>query len=81
MTTTIKTSDARSHFADLLNAVGVKGDRILLERHGKKLVAMVPAADLELLERLEDEIDLRAGQKAKRGGRVSLADLKTELGL
>ena len=81
MSVVMKTTDARAHFSDLLNQVGVKGDRVVLERHGKKLVAMVPAEDLELLERLEDEADLRAAKKAKRGGRISLADLKAELEL
>ncbi|MGF1678958.1 MAG: type II toxin-antitoxin system Phd/YefM family antitoxin [Candidatus Methylacidiphilales bacterium] len=81
MTTTITTSAARAHFSNLLTNVGVRGDRVVLERHGKSLVAVVPVADLELLERLEDTMDLRAAKKAKRGGRVSLADLKADLGL
>jgi len=80
MATVMKTSDARAHFSDVLNDVGVKGERVVLERHGKGLVAIVPIADLELLERLEDEMDLRTAKQAKRGSRVALADLKSELG-
>jgi len=80
MATVMKTSDARAHFSDVLNDVGVKGERVVLERHGKGLVAIVPVADLELLERLEDEMDLRTAKQAKRGSRVALADLKSELG-
>ena len=81
MAVVMKTSDARAHFSDVLNDVGVKGDRVILQRHGKHLVAMVPVEDLELLERLEDYKDLQAGKKAKRGGRISLDDLKAKLGL
>jgi len=80
MATVMKTSDARAHFSDVLNDVGVKGERVVLERHGKGLVAIVPVADLELLERLEDEMDLRTAKQSKRGSRVALADLKSELG-
>ena len=38
------------------------GERVVIHRRGKDLAALVPVADLELLRRLEDEIDL---QKAK----------------
>lgn len=46
-------SMARGNFSDLLNEVLVYGERIVLERHGKAIAALVPVADLERLESLE----------------------------
>ena len=76
-------SKARQKFADIVNAVGYKGRRVLLQRHGKAIAAVIPAEDLELLEALEDRMDLEAVRAALReGGRpIPLDDLRTELGL
>lgn len=76
-------SKARQKFADILNAVGYKGKRVLLQRHGKSVAAVIPPEDLELLEALEDRMDLEAVRAALReGGRpIPLQDLKAELGL
>ncbi len=72
----------RLGIADTLNRVGFKSERIIVERHGKPLAAIVPLADLERLEALEEAEDLRAAQKArKEKGGATLADLKKELGL
>jgi len=57
-------------------------DRVVLERRGKPLAALVPVEDLELLEELEDRLDLEAAKKAlKAPGRVPWEKLKKELGL
>lgn len=50
-------SMARSNFSDLLNEVLVYGERIVLERHGKAVAALVPVADLEALEAVERDRD------------------------
>lgn len=52
---TLPVSMARSNFSDLLNEVLVYGERIVLERHGKAVAAIVSVADLERLEALETE--------------------------
>ena len=51
--TTLPVSMARNSFSDLLNEVLVYGERIVLERHGKAVAAIVSAADLERLEAME----------------------------
>ena len=51
--TTLPVSMARSSFSDLLNEVLVYGERIVLERHGKAVAALVSVADLERLEALD----------------------------
>lgn len=43
--------EARKNFADLLNKVGIKGEEVVITRHGKPLVKMVPAVDDEGADR------------------------------
>ena len=52
-TTRVSASAARERLSDLLNEVSVRGDRIVLERHGKRVAAMISASDLDLLQALE----------------------------
>ena len=47
MATEISVTEARARFSDLVNRVGYGGERIVLTRHGKPLVALLPAADLD----------------------------------
>jgi prevent-host-death family protein len=85
--TRLAASRARDTFSDTLNRVAYRGERIVLRRRGKDLAAIVPIEDLALIEKLEDEIDVRKARRAlaamKRTGRkpVSLEKLKRELGL
>jgi antitoxin (DNA-binding transcriptional repressor) of toxin-antitoxin stability system len=59
-----------------------QGERIILERHGKDVVALVPVTDLELLEELEDRIDLEEARKRlKERGRIPWDKIKERLGL
>ncbi|MFJ3640133.1 type II toxin-antitoxin system Phd/YefM family antitoxin [Streptomyces sp. NPDC090108] len=46
----IPVTQARSELADLINRVVYGGEHVVLTRHGKPLVALVSAADLERLE-------------------------------
>jgi prevent-host-death family protein len=49
-----------------LNRVRYQGERVVVERRGKGVAALVPVEDLELLQALEDRIDLAAARKALR---------------
>ena len=40
------------------------GERVVLTRHGRRVAAVVPIEDLELLEQLEDAADLDAVREA-----------------
>ncbi|MEX0709610.1 MAG: type II toxin-antitoxin system prevent-host-death family antitoxin [Chloroflexota bacterium] len=53
-----KISEAREEFASIINRVSYTGERVRLTRHGKAVAAVVPVADAEFLESLEDELDL-----------------------
>ncbi|MGC9454165.1 MAG: type II toxin-antitoxin system Phd/YefM family antitoxin [Phycisphaerae bacterium] len=74
-------SDAREHLADLGNRVALRGERIVVERRGKDLFALVPVEDLELLERIEDEMDMDAIRRRLGEPTSSLRDVRKELGL
>jgi prevent-host-death family protein len=82
-TTTV--SDARRDFADLCNRVAYGRERVIIERHGKVRVALVPYEDLALIEEIEDKVDLLAAdtalKEAEEAGTVSWEELKAELEL
>ena len=78
-------SEARESFSTTINRVTFGGERVVLTRHGKRVAAVVPIEDLELIEALEDARDLddvRAAL-ADPGNRERIAwdDLKVQLGL
>ncbi|GAA3100652.1 type II toxin-antitoxin system Phd/YefM family antitoxin [Streptomyces echinatus] len=53
----IPVTQARSELAELINRVVYGGEHVVLTRHGKPLVALVSAADLERLESAKQEQD------------------------
>jgi prevent-host-death family protein len=81
--TTIPISKARDHLAELGNRVSLRGERLVVERRGKNLFALVPVEDVELLERLEDETDIRLARKAVKEGRPNIPweKVRKDLGL
>ncbi|MGY1434095.1 type II toxin-antitoxin system Phd/YefM family antitoxin [Streptomyces reniochalinae] len=56
----IPVTQARAELADLINRVVYGNERVVVTRHGKPLVGLVPAADLERLE----AADGQAGEQA-----------------
>ncbi len=52
----ITSSAARNEFAELVNRAAYGGERVIVHRRKKPVAAVVPLADLELLEQLEDRI-------------------------
>ena len=79
--TRIPISKAREQLADLGNRVALRGERLVIERRGKNLFALVPVEDVELLERLEDQIDLDALRAARDEPAKPWAEVKKALGL
>ncbi|MFE0645383.1 type II toxin-antitoxin system Phd/YefM family antitoxin [Streptomyces sp. NPDC058877] len=57
MTYEIPVTQARAELADLINRVVYGGERVVVTRHGKPLVALVSAADLAELEAAEKPSD------------------------
>jgi len=79
----IPASEARKNFSAILNRVSVRGDRVVMERHGKSVAAMISMEDLALLEALEDRYDVDEARAvlAESGERVTWAELKHQLKL
>ena len=78
----MRVADIRNNLADAINRVAYAGERIILERRGKSVAALVSVEDLELLEQLEDEADIKAARKAlKEKGGVTLKEIKKRLGM
>ena len=78
--TTIPMSEAREQFADLGNRVALRGERVIIERRGKPLFALVPVEDVEFMERLEDKMDLEAVRAAENEPSKPLEQVFKELG-
>jgi prevent-host-death family protein len=53
----IPVTQARAELADLINRVVYGGERVVVTRHGKPLVALVSAADLERLDALDGQAE------------------------
>lgn len=74
--------DFRNQLAEPINRVAYQGERLVLERRGKGIAALVSMEDLALLEKLEDESDLKAARAAlKERGEIPFEKVKAELGL
>jgi prevent-host-death family protein len=81
--TTVNAVRLRATLADTLNQVAYAHERVIVEKHGKAVAALVPMEDLEILRALEDRIDLDAAREAlaEPGTSRSWAEVKAELGL
>lgn len=55
--TVVSATEARANFQELINRAEYAGERILIQRHGKAVVAIIGLADLKLFEAIEDAID------------------------
>lgn len=51
-------SQARERFSEILNEVSYGHVRMVLQRHGKDVAAVISAEDLKRFEELEDRADL-----------------------
>lgn len=55
--TSVTVSMAHSNFQELVNRVEFGHERILVERHGKPIAAIISLEDLKRLEAIEDALD------------------------
>ena len=78
----VSASVAREKFADIVNRVEYRGERVIVRRHNRDVAAVIPIEDLELLQRVEDQMDIKDALKALKEPRGKTSkQLKTELGL
>jgi prevent-host-death family protein len=74
--------EIRANLAEVINRVAYGGERVILQRRSKPVVAVVSMEDLELLNSLEDQADIKAAKKArKEKGSVTLEQIKARLGM
>lgn len=79
---TVEASQLRQGIADALNTVAFAGERIAINRHGKRVAVLVSVDDLALLEALEERLDVRLAKQAlKEKGTIPWARAKKTLGL
>jgi prevent-host-death family protein len=58
MSAKLTASAARQNFSDILNRAAYGGERVVVHRGNKPVAAVVPIADFEILEQIEDRSDL-----------------------
>jgi len=79
---TLSMTEVRHDFSNVANRVIFGGERIYIKKNGKAALAMVPIADVEALEVLEDRLDIEAAKEAiKQGNFVDLDELIKQLKL
>jgi prevent-host-death family protein len=69
----IPVTQARAELAELINRVVYGGERVVVTRHGKPLVALVSATDLERLERDQEAAEEQVISSVSKLGQVGSA--------
>ena len=61
---TMTVAEAKNRFSEVLRRAEYGGERVVVERHGKPVAAIVSTDDLRRLEAAEDAADLRDARLA-----------------
>jgi prevent-host-death family protein len=81
----VSVSEARDSLSEVVNRVAFKGERVVLQRHGKGVAVLGSMEDMDLLAALEGRLDLDEARKAlkesDRKGSVAWTKVKSDLGL
>jgi len=82
---TMTVAEAKNRFSDVLRRAEYGGERVIVERHGKPVAAIVSTDDLRRLEAADDAADLRDAEaalaEARRDGTVPLQNVLRKYGL
>lgn len=84
VTSSVSARELRTELSSIVGRVAFGHERIGLTRNGKLAAVVIGVEDLELLEQLEDAQDLaayRAANVEDDGSRISLTELRDELGV
>ena len=67
----------------MINQVAYGGERVVLDRHGKPIAAIIPIDDLTFLEEIEDRMDVDAAKRAldESNERIPYERIRQELRL
>lgn len=81
----ITAAEARRNMSELVNRAAYGGERFVVTRHGKELVAIVPLQDATLLDRLRGLLEAREYDAALRAiqedGTLAWDDVRRDLDL
>jgi prevent-host-death family protein len=81
----VTTAEARKNLTELLSRAAYGGERFVVTRHGKELVAIVPLEDVTLLDRLRGFLEARdfeaALKEISEAGTLPWEEVRRELGL
>ncbi len=81
----VTTNEARKHFSSIVDRAAFEKERVILSRRGKPVAAVVPLEDVELLEQLEIQADLKAVREAEeeigQKGTIPLDEVLEEFGV
>src|SRR5215510_2823150 len=82
---TMTVAEAKNRFSDVLRRAEYGGERVIVERHGKPVAAIVSTDDLRRLETADNAADLRDAQvalsEATQEGTVPLETVLRKYGL
>lgn len=70
MSKVVSAAEAKNRFSEIIGRAAYGRERIIVERKGKPLAAVISIEDLKRLEELEDEVDsrlLREAVEASKG--------------
>ena len=81
--TSLSIRKMRETLSDTMNVVAYRGERIIVKRRGKEIAAVVPIADLDVLRKMEDKMDLKIlkAELKKKNQSVPYDKVRKELGL
>ena len=77
----VNLDDLRKRLAEIVNEIHFHGERVVVKKHGKPFIAMVPIAILDDLERAEDASDeafVRSLPKGPRPRGQTLEEIAAE---
>ncbi len=81
----IPAKQARLEFTHISDEVAFRGERYVVTRNGRELMAMISMEDLEVLQTLENQRDLELANKAEadicKHGTVSWEEMEKRLGI
>jgi antitoxin (DNA-binding transcriptional repressor) of toxin-antitoxin stability system len=79
----ISIGQARASFSDISNRVAYSGERVIIDRHHKPVMALVPIEDLNFLEAIENESDIKLARlrlkTRRKSGVTRLTDFEKEI--
>lgn len=81
----VTTAEARKNLSELLNRAAYGGERFVVTRHGRELVAIVPLEDITLLDRVRGFLEVRdfhaALKELSAAGTVPWDEVRRDLDL